>query len=291
MGKMAELKYVKELLSTDLAVEGELLIPKKIHDTLLEEVDKALIPRSEAAIYIGPGDMGSASSYDFDKEIVNTCKIREVGEGAEVPTDQSEYTSTNARPIKYGMAVRITRELLEDAKWNLLERNVRRAGKRLAENETNLVITALDGAANTQAQSGAAITIADITRAMQYVEDADYTPTTIFIGMEVLQDLRNIDTFVEANKVGNTEMLAKGFLGNIYGLNVIKFSTNAAPTTTYTKYAYVVDKDEAYAIVEKRTVSVENFELPLYDMSAAVITQRIAVVLLRSSAVCKITTA
>ena len=48
----------------------------------------------------------------------------------------------------------------------------------------------------------------------------------MFVGMEVLNDLRNIDTFVEANKIGNTEMLKRGFLGTIYGLNVIKFSTN-----------------------------------------------------------------
>ena len=125
---------------------------------------------------------------------------------------------------------------------------------------------------------------------MQYLEDNDYTPTTLFVGMEVLNDLRNIDTFVEANKVGNTDMLQRGFLGTIYGLNVIKFSTNAAPSATYSKYAYVTDKMHAYVIAEKRPVTVENFNLPIYDMSAASVTQRIAVSLLRDSAVCRIST-
>jgi len=290
MDKMAkDMKYVKELLSTQLGTEGQLLIPRKIHDTLIEEVDKNLIPRSEAALMFGPGDI-PGSSIDVDTVDPNTMDVRVVGEGAESPIDQPGYSSFNMKPIKYGVAVRITAEMLEDSKWNLLQHSVRTAGKRFAENETNLILAnALDNAANT-VTGGAAITITNITRAMQYLDDSDYTPTTLFVGMEVLNDLRNIDTFVEANKIGNTDMLQRGFLGTIYGLNVIKFSTNAAPSTTYSKYAYVTDKTQAYIIAEKRPVTIRNFDLPVYDMSAANITQRIVVRQLRTEAMAKITT-
>ena len=283
------MKYVKELLQTGLGTEGQLLIPRKIHDTLIDEVDKNLIPRSEAALYFGPGDI-PGSSIDVDLVSPNTMNIRVVGEGAESPIDEPAYTSFNLKPIKYGVAIRITSEMMEDSKWNLLQHSVRTAGKRFAENETSLIISnALDNATNT-ITGGAAITIANITRAMQYLDDSDYTPTTLFVGMEVLNDLRNIDTFVEANKVGNTDMLQRGFLGTIYGLNVVKFSTNAAPSSTYSKYAYVTDKMHAYVIAEKRTVTIRNFELPVYDMSAANITQRLKVRQLRAPAIAKITT-
>ncbi len=283
---MGEMQHIKELLTTGTGTEGQLLIPRKIHDTLIEEVDKNLIPRSEAALMIGPG-MVPGSSYDIDLATPDTMDVRVVAEGAEIPIDQVTYTSTNINPDKYGVSIRITRELLEDAKWNLLQHNIRYAGKRLAENETSIIVSqSLDSAANT-VSGGASITIANLTRAMQYLEDSDFTSTTLFVGMEVLNDLRNIDTFVEFNKVGNTDMLKKGFMGNIYGMNVIKVSTNAGMTTTT---SYVTDKTEAYAIVEKRTVTVENFELPSFDMSAAAITQRIRTVALRTSAVAKITT-
>ena len=199
---------------------------------------------------------------------------------------EAEYTNLNVKPTKYGVAIRITRELLEDGKWNLLDHNIKIAGRRFAEQENSLVVTALDGAANT-VTGGAAITIANITRAMQYLEDSDYTATTFIVGNEVLNDLRNIDTFVEANRVGNTEMLTRGFLGNIYGMNVIRVSTNAGMTTTS---SYVTDKNHAYIIAEKRPVTVENFDLPVYDLSAASITQRIAVSALRTSSIAKITT-
>ena len=283
------MKYVKELLQTDIGTEGQLLIPRKIHDTLIDEVDKNLIPRSEAALYFGPGDI-PGSSIDVDLVTPNTMSIRVVGEGAESPIDEPAYTSFNMKPIKYGVAIRITSEMMEDSKWNLLQHSVKTAGKRFAENETSLILSdGLDNATNTVA-GGAAITIANITRAMQYLDDEDYTPTTLFVGMEVLNDLRNIDTFVEANKVGNTDMLQRGFLGTIYGLNVIKFSTNAAPSSTYSKYAYVTDKMHAYVMAEKRTVTIRNFDLPVNDMSAANITQRIKVRYLRAKAIAKITT-
>ena len=112
-----KLKYVQELLSTALGTEGQLLIPRKIYDTLIEEVDKVLIPRSEAALYFGPGDI-PGSSIDVDKVTPNTMDVRVVGEGAQIPIDQVKYTSQNLKPLKYGISIIITKEMMEDAKWN-----------------------------------------------------------------------------------------------------------------------------------------------------------------------------
>lgn len=282
------MNYIKELLSTDLAVQGQLLIVRKIHDTLIQETEKMLIPRNQAAFVVGPSAI-PGSSYDIDLETADSLKINEVAEGADISIDQQSYTTINVKPVKYGVSIRITREMLEDAKWNLLERNITTAGKRFAENETNLVLTELDTAANT-VSGGAAFTIANLTTAMLNLENNDFNPTTVLVGNEVLNDLRNIDTFVEADKLGTREMLSTGFVGRIYGLDVMRFSTNAAPTTTYAKYAYVYDKSQAYCIVEKRPITVERFDLPNNDMSAAVVTQRLAVKTLRTAAISNITT-
>jgi len=282
---MANGKYVKELLSTNTGTEGQLLIVRKIHDVLIDEVDKALIPRSEAAMVFGPAQI-PGSSIDINLVTADKLDVREIGEGAAIYLDSTEYTSTNIKPKKYGVGLRITKELQEDSMFDVLAHNIKIAGKRMAENENALIIAALDNAANT-VTGGAAITIANITRAMQYLDDNDYTATTLLVGMEVLNDLRNIDTFVEANKVGNTEMLERGFLGTIYGLNVIKVSSNAGMTSTN---AYVYDKTQAYVIAEKRPITIENFDLPHYDMSAVTVTQRIAVAPLRTAAIAKITT-
>lgn len=285
---MTQMKYIQELLSTQLATEGSLLIVKKIYDTLVTEVQKTLIPRTEAALVIGPS-MIPGTSIDIDLEDVNTMTLRETAEGADIGLDNQTYSSLNIKPKKYGVGIRITREMLEDGKWNLLQTNIATAGKRFAENENKLVIAQLD-TAGTDNSGGAAFTISDLTKMMLDVENNDFTPTTLIVGNEVMQDLRNIDTFVEADKLGSREMLETGFVGRIYGLNVVRFSTNAAPSTTYAKYAYVIDRAQAYYIVEKRPISVENFDLPSNDMSAASVTQRIAVKAIRTGAISRTTT-
>jgi HK97 family phage major capsid protein len=279
------LDYIKSFLGTGTGTEGSLLITKKIFDTMVEETAKALIPRSLAAIYAGPSDI-PGSSIDINLETVNSMKVREIGEGAEVIMDNQEYESFNMKPLKYGVTIRITKELLEDGKWNLLERNIKVAGKRMAENENSLVISdALDNATNT-VSGAAAVTIANITRAMQYLEDSDYQPTDFLVGNEVLNDLRNIDTFVEYDKVGNTDMITKGFQGTLYGMQVIRVSTNAGMTTTT---SYVIDRNNAYVIAEKRPLTLEKFKMETYDMEGAVLTHRIKVRQLRASAISKIT--
>ena len=127
---------------------------------------------------------------------------------------------------------------------------------------------------------------------MKNVEENDFVPTDILIGNEAAFDIRNIDTFVEADKSGSTEMLQRGFIGRIDGLPVTRFSpaATATPATTTTRNVYVFDRNETYGIAIKRDISVENFDLPTYDMQGAVVTQRIAVVLLRSAAVSRVTT-
>lgn len=283
---MPEYKHIKELLlSTDKGTEGQLLVPRKIHDVIVDEAEKSLIPRSEAALYFGPADI-PGSSVDVNLLTAQSMDVRLVPEGTEIPLDSAEYTSFNLKPKKYGVSIRITRELLEDAQWNLLDHNVKLAGRRLAENENSLIVSdALDNASNTVA-GGANVTVANITRAIQYLEDADYHPTTYFVGMEVANDLRNIDTFVEFDKSGSRDMLERGFLGVVYGMNVIKVSTNAGMTSTS---SYVTDKAFAYCLAEKRPLTVENFELPAYDMSAAAVTQRFAARQLRADAIAKVT--
>jgi len=279
---------IKEYINRDAGTAGTLLIPKLIMPELLDEQGKNLIPR-ELAAKVWSGFPGSSFDYNMIEE--DTLDIDRIAEGAEVPLDAIGYETIEFTPNKYGIAVRITREMMEDSQFSLLSENIKIAGRRFAEKETELILLALDGA-NATTAGGATLTIANITESMQDLEDSGYNPTDILIGTEVLNDLRNIDTFVEANKAGNTDMLNKGFRGNVYGLNVVLFDDRASPTPgTYKKYAYVLDRSRAYGIALKRDLTMEKVTLPTYDMEGAVLTMRIDVQLLRSKAVSKITTA
>ena len=96
---MAELQYIKELLTTGTGTEGTLLLPRKIYDTLIDEALKALIPRSEAGWYLGPGDI-PGSSVELNLMSENTLSVRVVGEAGEIQIDQVSYSTQNIRPTK-----------------------------------------------------------------------------------------------------------------------------------------------------------------------------------------------
>ncbi len=281
---------IQEYLNTDDGTAATLLIPKLIMPELIAERAKALLPREMAAQVWGPSQI-SGSSFTVNLDEIDTMDVRKIGEGAEIILDNQGYESVTYTPVKYGVAIRITREMIEDSQFELLNRNIRLAGKRFAENETKLVLGALDGADDTTT-GGAQIVIANIAESMEAVESQDFEPSDMILGLEVLRDLRNIDTFVEADKAGNREMMSTGFVGTIFGMNVAKYSSSlkVVPTSDHKKFAYVFDRSEAYGIAIKRDITVENFELATYDMSGAAITQRIDVQLLRSTAVSKIIT-
>jgi len=277
----------KQYIDTDDGTAGTLLIPKLIIGPLVEEQDKNLIPRDLAAEFFGPSQI-QGSTFTRNLKAENTMDVREIGEGGEVYLDNVDFETVTYTPRKYGVSIRITREMMEDSQFNLLQENLKTAGKRFAENETNLILGALDGA-NTTVGGAAAITIANITTAMLNLEGQDYDATDYLIGPEVLRDLRNIDTFVEANKAGDTDILRTGFKGNILGMRVQLFSPNAGSNAVTTS-SYVLDRSKAYGIAIKRDITVENFNLPTFDMQGAAITTRIDVQLIRSKAVSKITT-
>ena len=284
---------IQEYIDTGKGTAGTLLIPKLIMPVMIEAVKKTLIPREMAAQVWGPTQI-QGSSFTVNLETPNTLTLHGVvAEGAEVPLDAMDFTSVTFTPKKYGVAIRITREMMEDSQFELLQRNIRTAGIRFAENETKLILTALDGGTN-GVTGGAAITLANVTTAMLNIEgaNADFKPTDFLCGREVLNDLRNIDTFVEAQKAGNREMMDRGFIGTLYGMNVATFSssTTVVPSSSYPKYAYVFDRSQAYGIAIKRDITVEQFNLPTFDMEGAAITQRLDVQLLRAGAVSRITT-
>ena len=276
---------VSEYLNTSQGTEGSLLIVKKIYDKLITSAEKKRIGRGDAALIFGPKNI-EASSIDVDLETRDSLGVRKIAEGAAIPIDVAVYTSFNMKPVKYGVRPLITKEMMEDAKWPMLERSIMMAGEQMALNEDGLIVTdALDNAGNT-VSGGASATIANITRAMQYLEDSDYQANTMYVGPEFLNDLRNIDTFVEADKLGSREMLGTGFVGTIYGMSVKLISGNIMDT----KYAYVFDKRYAFVMAEKRPVTVERYNDAIHDMSGAVVTNRIKVRQLYASAIAKITT-
>lgn len=274
-------------LSTGSTSSGSnILAPTMVYKTIMEAVRKGLVFRNLAATIIPPAQI-PGSAIKVSLQDVDSITVHAVAEGAEIPYDHESYTQRTLTPVKYGVNVGITREMIEDSQFAVALLNAGSAGYALADKEDSLVVTELSSASTAAghdvANGNATLPITDITEAIQNLENDGYTATHMVIGVEIANDIRNLDTFTEADKSGINDP-GRSLIGTIFGMNVV-VSRNVSA-----KLAYVIDANKAFAIAEKRPVTLENYDDHSRDMRHVVVTMRIAAGYLFAESVSEITT-
>jgi len=288
-----------QLLSTDNAdfasttagsSTASYLIPRTLYPSVMNAVRKNLILRGLAAMIFGPASIpGRTLVIPRQKafDTYNNLQVNRVGEGGEIPITQTEFDSLTLTPVKYGARIGVTKEMQEDGIIELLGYHAELAGYEFADNEESLIVSQLDSAdsaaSHSIANSNANLPVSDITAAMQKLEEDNHSPTHMICGVEVVNDIRNIDTFVEADKAGVTDP-SQRLIGRIFGMKVLVSNNVSA------KLAYVIDANHAFVIAEKRPLTIERYSDYARDTGFVVVTQRIAVSYLRANAVSEITT-
>ena len=128
------------------------------------------------------------------------------------------------------------------------------------------------------------MTLAEITTSMALLEADGYTPTDLVVGTTVASDIRNLASLNTANlSITSGDIANIRLIGNIFGMNVI-VSRNLSNATD----AFVLDRNHAFAIAEKRPVTMERFDDFMRDTHNMVATMRIASRYLRGEAISKL---
>lgn len=235
-------------------------------------------------------NMKFGSTLDFDLADKNSMDVRKIAEGAVYPIDAESYTKKSVTPDKYGIRIAITNTMIEDANWDLIQRNLREAGRRIGLKEDNLIFTALEDATNGFASSseggtshavtsaGTEIAMADLTAAMKVIDQSDYVPNTVVMNPAQVKEFRDLDTLTEADKIGDRRMFERGWVGRIYGMDTIITNTVSASTTV------VLDKNDGGGLVIRRPLTVEKWKEPIRDLTEAVVSTRMAAVCFRPAA-------
>lgn len=275
----------QQLLFT--TTDGASTIPSYIYENLIEATKQKLVGRNVTGLIIGPSSI-PGSTVDIPVMTKNTLAISSVGEGAEILMDEAAITSSTKTPIKYGVAIRLTREVMEDSKFPLFQAQIREAGYQIARNEDTLIWTTTSAGAGTTVAGAGALTMANITNAMYNLETNDFTPTDLVVSPACANDIRLFDTFAEADKHGNREMMETGFIGKMYNMKVWQGSEQM--NTGATADAFVIDKSEGLGLVEKRPMTIEEEPLPRFDSQAWYVTQRVVPFVVKANAISKITT-
>jgi len=266
------------------------VVPRQLLGEVMNAVRKKLILRGLAARVFGPSSIpGRVLTIPMQSEITSSTAlpVDRVAEGGEIPIGATQFESKTLTPVKYGIRIGVARELMEDSIIDILSYHSELAGYEFADNEESLIVSQLDAASTAAthnvANSNATLPITDITAAMQLLEVDNYTPTHMIVGAEIANDLRNIDTFVEADKAGMNDP-SRRLIGTIFGMKVI-VSNNVTATL-----AYVIDANHAFIIGEKRPLTIERYTDYARDSGFVVVTQRVAHAYLRANSVSEITT-
>ena len=278
----------------ELADQGQLLysweselVKQQLYDVIKEASIAARVGRQLVDVV----NLKAGAALDFVLADKDSITFRRVGESANIPIDVESYTKHTVTPVKYGDVILVSAEIQEDANWDVMRRNLRQAGREAGVKEDEIIFSALGDSTygfpsetnHDYTSAGTEISIADITGMMKLVEENDYFPNALVLHPEQVNELRQIDTFVEADKVGSRITFEKGFVGRIFGMDVVTTSTVGAST------GYLLDTREAGVLVVRRPLTMKTYEIPERDSLGAALTFRAEARCLRPKAGCKLT--
>jgi HK97 family phage major capsid protein len=184
-----------------------------------------------------------------------------------------------------------TREFLEDATWNVMNRMVEKVGRALGEEETNRIIALYGAVADTDLaggdaldQDGAALDWDGIVNLHNTVRAENWKPTVLAVNETQLHQLLGDDKFIHAQYLpsGQTN-LDDATVTSVLGMRV------QASTLVPNGTAYAIDTRVASVMLLRRDITVEDWEDIKNGKYGVRATTRFGVGVLRSSAIAKLT--
>lgn len=271
-------RTLQELMTTGSEPE---MIETEIYKNVLMDVKDNLVLGPKVALTMTAADI-PGSSINWVQQTKDAMAVHLVAEGAPIPIDTDKYVEKSLTPKKYGVRPWITKEMIEDNKWNIVDMNIKTSTYQMAKQVDVLLEAQLSAAATASSNTdstGSAQSIAKITNVMQLVEENGYKPDTMVIESNSLKDLRNLDTFVEVNKAGTSEMLRNGLVGRIFGMDVL------LSEIVTDNYAYIFDSRYALAEAYKRAPTLVRVKDDIRELEGATLTMRYDATYMRSESV------
>jgi len=208
----------------------------------------------------------------------------EVAEGAEVPIMQPTWTPRVKTYKKYAYRTQITHEMVTDARWDMVQRQARKAGQQLGLKESLAIIEdAKSDAGNTFTVSGrwggaTADEVGDLLNCMGKIQGANYDPDILVVHAADWAHIAGLDEFVHREKGGVG--LANFYKGDILGMRVLV-------TTQMSENDFLMlDKDQAGTLFLREDLRTEDYVKEERDLQGQVFFLREIPAVLAPSAIC-----
>jgi hypothetical protein len=257
----------------------------RMHDVVIEAAKPRLIgremiwvrPTSEALERFPRAKKGKAYV------MAESGKVYVVGERY----DQIDV-STNVI-IKSG--AEWTQEFLEDATWNVMDRQVTECGRTVAELETERILALYGAIANAELAGGApldgggtAMDWTKVTSLWDAIINEDFNPKVLVLHPRQVTQLWRDDKFINSLYWGEGVDIRRGVLAETYlGMRIV------SSTKCTNGVAYAIDTDIAAVMLVRRDIQTQDYEDPKGGIYGVVASERIGLGVLQSKGVAKMT--
>lgn len=252
-----------------------------IHDTVVEAAKPNLIARNI---------IDTRTSTEALERFVKAKKsVAYVGaEGGIARLAGERYETVDIKTnIIIKDSTKWTKELSEDASWNVLNRQLEELGRSVGEQETAKVIALYEAIAAGDLATGAVIaggaavlSWAKVAEMWDAVEYEDFEADTMFMHSRQMGQLFTATEFINSQYMPSGGMqMSRGLVGQAITMQLFKSSkcTNGK--------IFALSKNPAGVLLIRRDLTTENFEDPRAGEYGVVATERIGYGILRSKAV------
>lgn len=284
----------KALIQTERdAINDSTLVQEEIMGTIFEGAEPAkcwrdIIPISTAESYQTRIIKGESGYY-----------ADEVSEGGAIPIDTENYTAITVPIKKYGKRPVITNELIDDCQFDIVERELRKAGMAM-ENQLNRIVLneILDNVStNTLNPAGTHFAVSDIALARSKILKANWPGVDTLVTHPTAEGyLLQDSNLAYASYAGTTSPLYTGQLIKLMGCtpytctvteqasSPVWDDTTAGSDVT----ALVLSSQDLGVIRMKQDLKVENYDDPIHDIVGISLLMRYGAKVVNETAACKI---
>jgi HK97 family phage major capsid protein len=300
-GEDGKVKPARELLLSE-GIETGTLIQTEINRTVLEGSEPVKCFRNAVPVFamnsntmqINVGETGTYAPF--------------VSEGAEIPINTQDYTARTWTSKKFGERPMITREMVDDALFSVIELEVKKTGQRI-ENTLNqwMLQVLIDNAGNEHDINAAAGSVAGVSAMIsaRQLNAADGFISDTIVTHPAMTNYLYKD-FVPGYNVLAQGYTNTGILPNVMGCRVfecgVELTSTSTPTAvsaagydwappTDTKIgALVFDSKSCGGIGMRQDTRVEQYSDPVRDLIGMSVTMRAACQYGVANAICRVET-
>lgn len=276
--QIGEQTIVKLQENTD---SGASLIQEEVYKQVVEGAQKAVCFRDIIPIIkTGKGELRIP-------KVAGADYAEDVAEGAAIPVKTGTYSHVSISIKKIGERPLITREMIDDALFDVVELELKRTGHAL-ENKFNrdCIYELITGSTGTAIDPTTdSFTVSYLAKAIKNVKTNNFNPDTAIFHPFAEAQLFSDSNLVYVSYAGTEMTLREGKIPKLLGLQIKTLSVTTGDSTYYwddtddTNHYMAAVLDSAKAIFAgiREDITINNYNDPIYDLVGIAATMRYGV--------------